>query len=665
MRRPAITTYCRMVQQHSQPHTSAPAPATLGALRAAATCTAPSRRIRDNLLAGCARARIRSPASSASTTPCCPQVERAMLAGHDFVLLGERGQGKTRLIRTLVGLLDEWTPVIAGLRDQRAPVRAGVAVGPAAPSPSTATPRPVGWLHRSQRYGEKLATPDTSVGDLIGDVDPIKVAEGRTLGDPETVHFGLVPRTNRGIFAVNELPDLAERIQVALLNVLEERDIQVRGYQLRLPLDLLLVASANPEDYTNRGRIITPLKDRFGAEVRTHYPLRLADEIELLRQEADLAAVVPNHLIEVIARFTRLVRESPAVDGRSGVSARFAVAGAETVAASALRRAALTGEDVAVARVCDLPAVVSSLRGKVEFEVSEEGREDEVLAHLLRRAVAETFRARLGGVDLSALIERFDEGATVETGDLVPADDAAASGRQGRRAGQDADRARRGRRRDLRAWPRRRSRSRSRGSTSPGGSARTRSPAARSTAAHDPRLTPRARSPRTGCTDGAALLVRRLARRARPARARPYDVARGARPGRRPRSSTAPTRRRAARPAAPRRRPGCAASTTCCAGSADAAPRARALRPPGRHARAGARAARHGGRAGARRAVPRPVRRRPAARGRARRPARATPRRAVRELADYDWRSTAARATFERAARPARAARCSTSSSAA
>jgi magnesium chelatase subunit I len=223
----------------------------------------------------------------------------------------------------------------------------------------------VGWLHRSQRYGEKLATPDTSVGDLVGDVDPIKVAEGRSLGDPETVHYGLVPRTNRGIFAMNELPDLAERIQVSLLNVLEERDIQVRGYQIRLPLDLLLVASANPEDYTNRGRIITPLKDRFGAEIRTHYPLRVADEVDMVEQEAVLVARVPRHLVEVLARFTRMVRESSAVDQRSGVSARFAIAGAEAVAGGALRRAAITGEAQAVARVCDLPGIVPTLRGKV------------------------------------------------------------------------------------------------------------------------------------------------------------------------------------------------------------------------------------------------------------------------------------------------------------
>ncbi len=185
-----------------------------------------------------------------------------------------------------------------------------------------------------------------------------------------------MPRTHRGIFAVNELPDLAERIQVSLLNVLEERDVQVRGYQLRLPLDLLLVASANPEDYTNRGRIITPLKDRFGAEVRTHYPLELDDEVALVRQEAELVAEVPDHVLEVVARFTRLVRESPSVDARSGVSARFAVAAAETAAAAALRRGALAGEDVPVARVGDTESVVGTLRGKVEFESGEEGPRD-------------------------------------------------------------------------------------------------------------------------------------------------------------------------------------------------------------------------------------------------------------------------------------------------
>jgi len=350
-----------------------------------------------------------------------PQLERAILAGHDLVLLGERGQGKTRLLRTMIGLLDEWTPMIEGSELNEHPYEP-ISVWANRRVAELGDETPISWLHRSQRYNEKLATPDTSVGDLIGDVDPVKVAEGRTLGDPETIHYGLVPRTNRGIFAINELPDLAERIQVSLLNVLEERDIQVRGYALRLPLDLMLVASANPEDYTNRGRIITPLKDRFGAEIRTHYPLRLADEVALIRQEAAVRALVPVHLMEVVARFTRLVRESTAVDSRSGVSARFAVAAAESLAASALRRAAITGETAAVARVGDLPAVVPTLRGKVEFEVSEEGREEEILIHLQRRAVAETFRAHLGGVDLSALIARIDEGDTIEVGDLVTAE---------------------------------------------------------------------------------------------------------------------------------------------------------------------------------------------------------------------------------------------------
>ena len=405
---------------------------TLGALRASGHVhRGVKAEIRDNLLARLAAGEPSLPGIVGFDDTVTPEVERALLAGHDMVLLGERGQGKTRLIRTLAGLLDEWTPVIAGCELNEHPY-APISVWGRRIVAERGDETPVAWKHRVERYGEKLATPDTSVGDLIGDVDPIKVAEGRTLGDPETVHYGLVPRTNRGIFAVNELPDLAERIQVALLNVLEERDIQVRGYQLRLPLDLLLVASANPEDYTNRGRIITPLKDRFGAEVRTHYPLDLADELELVRQEAALvwdldgthpAPVVPDHLLEVVARFARAVREAPQVDQRSGVSARFAIAAAETVAASAVRRAAVTGEQLAVARVCDLPAVVPASRGKVEFEDAEEGREVEVLEHLLRRAIAETFRARLAGLDLSALQSKFDEGLSVETGDLVPADE--------------------------------------------------------------------------------------------------------------------------------------------------------------------------------------------------------------------------------------------------
>jgi magnesium chelatase subunit I len=426
--------------------TPSPAPTTLGELRATGSTYRPVKaEIRANLLARLGRGETTLPGIVGFEDTVVPEVERALIAGHDLVLLGERGQGKTRLIRTLIGLLDEWTPVLVGSELNEHPLKP-VSAWAHRQIAEHGDDTPVGWLHRSDRFGEKLATPDTSVGDLIGDVDPIKVAEGRTLGDPETVHYGLVPRTNRGIFSVNELPDLAERIQVALLNVLEERDIQIRGYRIRLPLDLLLVASANPEDYTNRGRIITPLKDRFGTEVRTHYPIELADEIRLLRQEArvswttqaealgqnrlDGAAhfdtpIVPEHLLEIIARFTRLVRESSHVDQRSGVSARFAIAGLETVAASAVRRAAVAGETRPVARVVDLPGVVPAARGKVEFADAgsdpDDEREMEVLEHLLRQATAQTFRARCAGLDLTGLQEHFSGGDTVESGELVPA----------------------------------------------------------------------------------------------------------------------------------------------------------------------------------------------------------------------------------------------------
>ena len=415
-----------MVEQHSQRHhASTPAPATLGELRASGhEYRGVKEEIRHNLLVMLRAGQDPFPGIVGFGQTVLPHLERALIAGHDMILLGERGQGKTRLIRTLGGLLDEWTPTIEGCEINDHPYRPACARCRRLAA-ELGDELPVSWRHRDERYGEKLATPDTSVGDLIGDIDPVKVAEGRTLGDPETIHFGLVPRTNRGIFSLNELPDLAERIQVSLLNVLEERDIGIRGYALRLPLDLLLVASANPEDYTNRGRIITPLKDRFGAEIRTHYPLSLSDELILIRQEADIwtAAELPEHLVEVIARFTRAVREAPVVDARSGVSARFAIAAAESAAASAVRRTALaeTAGDTPVARVCDLPAIVSTLRGKVEFEVSEEGREEEVLSALLRRAIADTFRSRLGSVDLSGLLTKFEEGGTVESGELVPA----------------------------------------------------------------------------------------------------------------------------------------------------------------------------------------------------------------------------------------------------
>jgi magnesium chelatase subunit I len=399
-----------------------PAAATVGELRESGHVHRTVRaEIRDNLLAALREGRDPWPGIHGFESTVVPQLERALIAGHDVVLLGERGQGKTRLLRTLAGLLDEWSPVIEGSE-----------IGEHPYEPLTTSSRrraaqlgdalPIAWRRREERYVEKLATPDTSVADLIGDVDPMKVAEGRALGDPETIHFGLIPRSHRGIVAINELPDLAERIQVAMLNVMEERDIQIRGYVLRLPLDVLVVASANPEDYTNRGRIITPLKDRFGAEIRTHYPIRLADEVAVIRQEAALVADVPDHLVEILARFARALRESSAVDQRSGVSARFAIAGAETVAAAALHRATRQGEPVAVARPVDLETAVDVLAGKVQFEAGEEGREDEILDHLLRTATAETVRAHLRGVDFGVLVDAI-AGATVVTGEGVAARD--------------------------------------------------------------------------------------------------------------------------------------------------------------------------------------------------------------------------------------------------
>jgi len=402
-------------------------PRTLGELRASGHAErSVKEEIRENLLAALAAGDNVWPGIFGFEDTVLPQLERALIAGHDFVLLGERGQGKTRLLRSLANLLDEWTPVIAGAELGEHPytpitpesIRRAAELGDALP---------VAWRHRSERYTEKLATPDTSVADLVGDIDPIKVAEGRTLGDPETIAFGLIPRAHRGIVAVNELPDLAERIQVSMLNVMEERDIQVRGYTLRLPLDVLVVASANPEDYTNRGRIITPLKDRFGAEIRTHYPRELDAEVGVISQEAHLTATVPDYLLQIVARFARYLRESNSVDQRSGVSARFAIAAAETVAASARHRGALLGEDAPVARVVDLGTVIDVLRGKLEFESGEEGRELAVLEHLLRRATADTAQKALGGIDVGPLLAAVEGGSAVTTGEQVPAKDVLAA----------------------------------------------------------------------------------------------------------------------------------------------------------------------------------------------------------------------------------------------
>jgi len=360
-----------------------------------------------------------------------PQLENALLAGHDVIFLGERGQAKTRMIRSLTGLLDEWMPIVTGSEindDPFAPVSRLARDLVADRGDGT----PIDWVHRDTRFGEKLATPDTAIADLIGEVDPIRVAEGRYLSDELTLHYGLVPRTNRGIFALNELPDLAERIQVGLLNVLEERDVQVRGYKIRLPLDVLLVASANPEDYTNRGRIITPLKDRFGSQIRTHYPLEIATEIEIVLQEArppsigDVDVRVPDYLCETIATLSHLARASTHVNQRSGVSVRMSVSNYEAMAANAVRRGLRLGERVVVPRIDDLEALAASSGGKIEIESLDEGREGAVFENLVKAAVLTVFKARVAPERIRTMVEAFEEGEVVHTGPDVPSAELAA-----------------------------------------------------------------------------------------------------------------------------------------------------------------------------------------------------------------------------------------------
>ncbi len=409
----------------SNPSGPAPSAATLGELRASGW---QSRSVKSEIRAN-ATARIRAgeqlfPEVLGYADTVFPQLENALLAGHDVIFLGERGQAKTRMIRSLVDLLDEWMPIVAGSEindDPYAPV-SPLALGLIAELGEEA---PIEWVHRSLRYGEKLATPDTAIADLIGEVDPIKVAEGRHLSDLETLHFGLVPRTNRGIFAINELPDLSERIQVGLLNVLEERDIQIRGYKIHLPLDVMLVASANPEDYTNRGRLITPLKDRFGSQVRTHYPLDVETEVAIIAQEAepfeatDIAVEVPEHMTDIVATLSQLARESPHISQRSGVSVRLSVSNFEVMVANAARRTLLAGEAVVVPRVCDLEALPASTAGKIEIETLEDGREGQILDHLIRSAILTVFRERVSPENLVQVVSDLEERGPVETGEDV------------------------------------------------------------------------------------------------------------------------------------------------------------------------------------------------------------------------------------------------------
>jgi magnesium chelatase subunit I len=356
-----------------------------------------------------------------------PAVENALLCGHDLIFLGERGQAKSRMIRALVELLDEWVPQVAGSEihdDPFAPVSAAARTQVAEAGDET----PISWVHREQRYAEKLATPDVTIADLIGDVDPMKVAEGRSLGDELTIHFGLLPRTNRGIFCINELPDLTEKVQVGLFNVMQERDVQVKGYNVRLPLDVLVVASANPEDYTSRGRIITPLKDRYAAQVRTHYPPTRELELAVVHQEARLpevagvSVVVPDFMADIVGEMTLQARNSPDVNQSSGVSVRMSMANYETLVANAVRRALRLGESEAVPRISDLEALVTCTAGKLELEYAgEERTESQVVNDLIRRAVRVVFDARVTGEGTASVVESFNQGWNVEVSQEMPA----------------------------------------------------------------------------------------------------------------------------------------------------------------------------------------------------------------------------------------------------
>ena len=355
-----------------------------------------------------------------------PQLENAILAGQDIILLGERGQAKSRLIRRIADLLDDAVPAMDGCElncDPAAPICSASACE--VNDPEKGDEIPVRWMGRDERYAEKLATPDISVADLIGEIDPIKVAEGRYLSDTRAIHYGLIPRTNRGIFCINELPDLSERIQVSLFNLMQERDIQIKGYRVLLPLDVMLVASANPEDYTNRGRIVTPLKDRYGAQIRTHYPRDLEDEIRIMEQEhtrfddIDGFVTVPQYMKEVIAEVTALARRSPEINQRSGVSLRVSIANYETVLGSAFKRSLRLGE-TASPRMSDLPAMVASTNGKVEMESVEEGREFKVVDDLVKKAALNVFGRYYSPREFGAVLTRFEEGLTVEAGTDVP-----------------------------------------------------------------------------------------------------------------------------------------------------------------------------------------------------------------------------------------------------
>jgi magnesium chelatase subunit I len=423
-RQAKIRPYQPIVQEHAM---SPPTISTLGQLRESGYT---SRSVRDELRANLiARLKGTAPMFEAIhgyEDTVIPQLQNAILAGHDVILLGERGQAKTRIARSLTQLLDPWIPVVATSDvndDPLAPIsHAGKAI-----VAERGDDTPIDWLARDRRYAEKLATPDTTVADLIGEVDPIKVAEGRYLSNEEIISYGLIPRTNRGIFSLNELPDLAERIQVGLLNILEEQDVQIRGFQVRLPIDIMVIASANPEDYTNRGRIITPLKDRFGSQIRTHYPESVDLESRIVQQERThftipgIDAIMPPFMQDVVTEISHHARRSPIVSQRSGVSVRMTVANTEVLIATASRRALHKREDIAVPRVSDLDAIFASSMGKLEFETFGEGRDEDALERIIGDAIKLVFLKTVDPSLLDPLLTAFENGLTVTVSDTADA----------------------------------------------------------------------------------------------------------------------------------------------------------------------------------------------------------------------------------------------------
>src|SRR5213593_3950338 len=399
---------------------------TVGELRASGwQVKSVKQELRDNLIARLQRGEPLFPGIVGYDESVVPQIENAILSGQDIVFLGERGQAKTRMARLLVNLLDEAVPALAGCEindDPFAPICGACRARITERGDAAETV----WIPRDRRYGEKLATPDITIADLIGEVDPIKVAEGRYLADELTIHYGLLPRTNRGIFGINELPDLAERIQVGLLNIMEEKDVQIRGYRVRLPLDLFVIASANPEDYTSRGRIITPLKDRFGSQVRTHYPLSISEEMQIMEAERhpvpeDFELIFPTFMKEIVAELTHLARRSPHISQSSGVSVRMSIANVENLASNAVRRAARLGEGLAVPRITDLAFLASSTAGRVEIEALDEGKEEQVLARLERGAISSVFSRHFSASQFEGVVSRFEEGNMLEVGEGIPA----------------------------------------------------------------------------------------------------------------------------------------------------------------------------------------------------------------------------------------------------